>query len=393
MIASSWSWRRQPAVVATSLQASGVIGGVGLVFLIGMFAAFSAGQQSLGMRLGWVNDVTGIVTLPLAVPAMLVLHDRLRPSAGRAGDALLVLAIGATHRDRGAPGAPGDPSADIRAADRPGVGRVPRARRMVHRDGPARGAGGHAAARHQARRARRARTWATRCGRSAWRARSAPEDGVTPVRAARGVPARNRSAAPGVPLPVHRFRTGVSRECEPEPLSPRCWASPSSSPRAAAAAARRPPRPQPRRARPSPVRVRGGIAVRVRGGIAVRVGGGGRRRHGQPRHHIARLGAHRRRRQDAVRLHPGCGQRGQVRLQRRLRGVLAAAHGRQRAHPRNGPRCRGLHDDHPRRRLTQIAFYGQPLYYFAADAAAGDVKGQGLNDKWYVVDAEGKTIK
>lgn len=41
---------------------------------------------------------------------------------------------------------------------------------------------------------------------------------------------------------------------------------------------------------------------------------------------------------------------------------------------------------------TQIAFYGQPLYYFAADAAAGDVKGQGLNDKWYVVDAEGKPV-
>ena len=42
---------------------------------------------------------------------------------------------------------------------------------------------------------------------------------------------------------------------------------------------------------------------------------------------------------------------------------------------------------------TQIAFFGMPLYYFAADAAAGDVKGQGLNDKWYVVDAEGKAIK
>ena len=41
----------------------------------------------------------------------------------------------------------------------------------------------------------------------------------------------------------------------------------------------------------------------------------------------------------------------------------------------------------------QIAFYGMPLYYFGADAAAGDVKGQGLNDKWYVVDAEGKIIK
>ena len=42
---------------------------------------------------------------------------------------------------------------------------------------------------------------------------------------------------------------------------------------------------------------------------------------------------------------------------------------------------------------TQIAFFGQPLYYFAADAAAGEVKGQGLNDKWYVVGADGTPIK
>jgi hypothetical protein len=96
MIVSSWSWRRRPAVAATSLQVSGVIGGVGLVFLIGMYAAFAAGRESLGMTLGWVNDVTGVVTLPLAVPAMVVLHDRLRPATGRAGDALLLLAIGAT---------------------------------------------------------------------------------------------------------------------------------------------------------------------------------------------------------------------------------------------------------------------------------------------------------
>lgn len=41
----------------------------------------------------------------------------------------------------------------------------------------------------------------------------------------------------------------------------------------------------------------------------------------------------------------------------------------------------------------QVAFYGMPLYYFAADTAAGDTKGQGLNDKWYVVGAEGTPIK
>ncbi len=41
----------------------------------------------------------------------------------------------------------------------------------------------------------------------------------------------------------------------------------------------------------------------------------------------------------------------------------------------------------------QVTFYGQPLYYFAGDTAAGDTKGQGLGGKWYVVDAEGKVIK
>ena len=42
---------------------------------------------------------------------------------------------------------------------------------------------------------------------------------------------------------------------------------------------------------------------------------------------------------------------------------------------------------------TQVTFYGQPLYYFAGDTAAGETKGQGLGGKWYVVDAEGKMIK
>ncbi len=32
----------------------------------------------------------------------------------------------------------------------------------------------------------------------------------------------------------------------------------------------------------------------------------------------------------------------------------------------------------------QATYKGMPLYYFAADAAAGDTKGQGLNGKWFV---------
>jgi predicted lipoprotein with Yx(FWY)xxD motif len=41
----------------------------------------------------------------------------------------------------------------------------------------------------------------------------------------------------------------------------------------------------------------------------------------------------------------------------------------------------------------QVKYGEYPLYYFANDAAAGDVNGQGLNDKWYVVGADSEPIK
>lgn len=41
---------------------------------------------------------------------------------------------------------------------------------------------------------------------------------------------------------------------------------------------------------------------------------------------------------------------------------------------------------------TQVTYAGHPLYYFAGDQAAGDVNGQGLNGKWYVVGADGNAI-
>lgn len=84
-----------PRLAAASLRASGIVGGIGLVFLVGMFAAFAAGARSLGMTLGWVNDVTGVVTLPLAVPGVLALHSRVRRQAGPQADALLVVGIAA----------------------------------------------------------------------------------------------------------------------------------------------------------------------------------------------------------------------------------------------------------------------------------------------------------
>lgn len=34
----------------------------------------------------------------------------------------------------------------------------------------------------------------------------------------------------------------------------------------------------------------------------------------------------------------------------------------------------------------QVTFKGYPLYYFFKDEAAGDTKGQGVNDIWFVID-------
>ncbi|GAA6525481.1 hypothetical protein IDVR_12760 [Intrasporangium sp. DVR] len=42
---------------------------------------------------------------------------------------------------------------------------------------------------------------------------------------------------------------------------------------------------------------------------------------------------------------------------------------------------------------TQVTLDGWPLYYFAQDVAAGDVKGQGVNDAWYVLAPAGQPIR
>jgi predicted lipoprotein with Yx(FWY)xxD motif len=41
----------------------------------------------------------------------------------------------------------------------------------------------------------------------------------------------------------------------------------------------------------------------------------------------------------------------------------------------------------------QISANGQPLYRFSGDSKAGDAKGQGLNNSWYVVGVDGQPIK
>jgi predicted lipoprotein with Yx(FWY)xxD motif len=43
--------------------------------------------------------------------------------------------------------------------------------------------------------------------------------------------------------------------------------------------------------------------------------------------------------------------------------------------------------------VQQLTIDGRPLYYFASDAAPGDVKGQGVAGNWYVVDGTGSIVK
>ncbi|MFF4506939.1 hypothetical protein [Streptomyces sp. NPDC001401] len=42
---------------------------------------------------------------------------------------------------------------------------------------------------------------------------------------------------------------------------------------------------------------------------------------------------------------------------------------------------------------AQVTYAGHPLYYYAKDRAAGDLKGQGIDKIWYVLNTKGAPIK
>jgi hypothetical protein len=86
---------RQRSIASRSLWASGIVGGISLVFLILMFAAFGAGAREPGMAFGFVNDVLGLVSCLLALPAVVALHRLLRSASTRLSLALAVLGLSA----------------------------------------------------------------------------------------------------------------------------------------------------------------------------------------------------------------------------------------------------------------------------------------------------------
>lgn len=81
-------------VAGPALMASAVIGGIGLAFLAGMFAAFAAGAQSTGMTLGVINDVTGIVTPILAAPAVMIVSRLVAERRPAVAAVLTVVGLG-----------------------------------------------------------------------------------------------------------------------------------------------------------------------------------------------------------------------------------------------------------------------------------------------------------
>lgn len=41
---------------------------------------------------------------------------------------------------------------------------------------------------------------------------------------------------------------------------------------------------------------------------------------------------------------------------------------------------------------VQVTYSGWPLYFFAGDAAPGDLEGQGVNDVWFAISPEGQQL-
>jgi hypothetical protein len=86
---------RSPGSIA--LFASAAAGGVGIVFIVLMYASFAAGAKEAGMRFGWINDVSAIVQYLLAVPGVLAIGAALRagtPRLWRYGIPLALAGIG-----------------------------------------------------------------------------------------------------------------------------------------------------------------------------------------------------------------------------------------------------------------------------------------------------------
>jgi hypothetical protein len=81
-------------LAGTTLLISAAVAVVAIVFLVAMFASFSAGAQADGERYGWVNDVLVIVQYVLMAPAVVTLHRLSRDRVPALGAAIMWSGLG-----------------------------------------------------------------------------------------------------------------------------------------------------------------------------------------------------------------------------------------------------------------------------------------------------------
>jgi len=72
---------------------SGVLGALGIGFMIAMFVSFAADAKPAGMAFGWVNDVLVLLSYLLTAPAVLALRSLLRPRAPILSGVLTVVGL------------------------------------------------------------------------------------------------------------------------------------------------------------------------------------------------------------------------------------------------------------------------------------------------------------
>ena len=72
---------------------SGVLGAIGIGFMVAMFVSFAAGAKPAGMAFGWVNDVLVLLSYLLTAPAVLALRPLLRPQAPILSSVLAVVGL------------------------------------------------------------------------------------------------------------------------------------------------------------------------------------------------------------------------------------------------------------------------------------------------------------
>ena len=79
---------------AWTVRLGGLASAIGIMFLVGMFTAFATGARSLGLTLGWINDVLVLSSYALLAPTAIAIHAITRSRSPAAAAIVVVLGLG-----------------------------------------------------------------------------------------------------------------------------------------------------------------------------------------------------------------------------------------------------------------------------------------------------------